>query len=581
VRLDPRLLPATGAARRELAGSVALGAVGGGLVVLQAWLLARVVAGAFLGGQALSALASVLVGLGVVAVARAAASFTGDALAARAAGRVRVDLRARLARHLLALGPSYATGERSGELGHTVVRGVEDTDAYVSRYVPQLALAVLVPLLVLAAVLAADPLSALVLAVTFPLVPIFMALLGTLAREQTRRQWLTLARLSARFLESIQGLATLKALGRAKDEADQLADHGERFRAATMSVLRVAFLSALVLELLATLSVAIVAVEVGLRLLYGRLAFREAFFVLVLAPEFFRPLRALGTSFHAGLSGREAADRIFAILGTPPAGSRPAERAASPVVTLAKGPPEIVFDDVCFAYDGAAVPAVEGVSFTAERGGTIALVGATGAGKTTLAHLLLRFLEPGAGAIRANGEPIASLDAEAWRRGVAWVPQRPRLFPGTIADNIRLGRPDAACADVLAAARRAHLDELLRDLPGGLETSVGEDGSGLSGGQLQRVALARAFLKDAPVLVLDEPTSQLDPQTEARLAESMAELRKGRTVLVVAHRLTTVFDADRIVLLSKGRVAEQGTHRELLATGGMYARLVAAYEGAA
>jgi ATP-binding cassette, subfamily C, bacterial CydD len=580
VRLDRRLVPAKGPARRDLAWSVALGAAGGGLVVLQAWLLAKVVAGAFLARESLPAVAPLLLGLGAVAVARAAASWMSDAIAARAAGRVRVDLRARLARHLLALGPSYATREQSGELAHTLVRGVDATDAYLSRYVPQLALAVLVPLLVLAAVLAADPLSALVLVVTFPLVPLFMALLGALARERTRRQWVTLARLSARFLESLQGLATLKALGRAKDEADALADHGERFRAATMGVLRVAFLSALVLELLATLSVAIVAVEVGLRLLYGHLAFREAFFVLVLAPEFFRPLRALGTSFHAGLSGREAADRIFAILGTPAAASPGRDGAPSPA-TFSKSPPGIAFDDVRFGYDGARAPAVDGVSFRVDGGTTLALVGATGAGKTTLAHLLLRFLEPDAGAIRADGRPIASVDAEAWRRGVAWVPQRPRLFPGTIGDNIRLARPDASHEEVFAAARRARVDEFLRELPRGLDTRVGEDGSGLSGGQLQRVALARAFLKDAPVLVLDEPTSQLDPETEARLAEGMAELRKGRTVLVVAHRLATVFDADRIVLLSAGQVAEQGTHRELLAAGGAYARLVSAYEGTA
>src|SRR5262249_13253522 len=281
----------------------------------------------------------------------------------------------------------------------------------------------------------------------------------------------------------------------------------------------------------------------------------------------------------AGLSGREAADRIFAILGTPAAPSRPTDGAPLPVEP-SKSPPEIAFDDVRFAYDGARAPAVDGVSFRVEGGATLALVGPTGAGKTTLAHLLLRFLEPDAGAIRADGRPIAGVEAEAWRGGVAWVPQRPRLFPGTIADNIRLARPDAASADVLAAIRRARVDELLRELPQGLDTRVGEDGAGLSGGQLQRVALARAFLKDAPVLVLDEPTSQLDPETEARLAESMAELRRGRTVIVVAHRLATVFEADRIVLLSSGRVAEQGTHRELLAAGGAYARLVAAYEGA-
>jgi thiol reductant ABC exporter CydD subunit len=572
-------------------------------VIGQAWLLASAITAVFLGGRDLHAAAPLLLGLTGAAALRAAAAWAQEVLAQRFSGSVRLAVRDRLLRRLLALGPRFASGERAGELANTLVGGVDALDAYLAQYLPQLALSALVPLLVWVAVLRADPLSALVLLLTFPLIPLFMWLIGGAAQERTRRQWVTLSRLAARFLDALQGLPTLRTFGRAGDEAESIARASEGHREVTMGVLRLAFVSALVLEALATLGTAVVAVEVGLRLLYARVAFREALFVLVLAPEFYRPLRALGAAFHAGMAGKEAAARIAEVLeaegplaapavgachpeGLRPARSRGVCPQGGPLVARpdraprGDSPPGIAFEGVRFGYDPARAPALDGFSLALPAGVTVALVGPSGAGKTTAAHLLLRFLEPGEGAITVDGSPLAALAPEEWRRRVAWVPQRPRLFHGTVRENVALARPGASNAELDEAAARARLDAALRALPRGWETPVGEGGERLSGGEAQRVALARAFLKDAPVLVLDEPTAQLDPESESAVVEAIEDLRRGRTVLLVGHRLTTVARADRIALVARGRVVEEGTPRQLGAAGRGYARLVAAWQGA-
>jgi ATP-binding cassette subfamily C protein CydD len=552
-------------------------------VIGQAWLLAAAISAVFLGGRDLQAVAPLLLGLAGAAALRAAATWGQEVLAQRFSGAVRLAVRDRLLRRLLALGPRFTSGERTGELANTLVGGVDALDAHLSQYLPQACLAGLVPLLVLLAVLRADPLSALVLLLTFPLAPVFMWLIGSAAQERTRRQWVTLSRLAARFLDALQGLPTLRAFGRAGDEADAIAKASERHREVTMGVLRLAFVSAFVLEALATLGTALVAVEVGLRLLHARIEFREALFVLVLAPEFYRPLRALGSAFHAGMAGREAAARIAEVLETEGPPCAPAIPRAEPEVPGAQArpaPPAIAFEAVRLVYGPGRTPALDGFSLVLPAGTTVALVGPSGAGKTTVARLLLRFLEPDGGAITVDGVPLGAMAPEEWRRRVAWVPQRPHLFHGTVRDNLLLGRPGASAAALEEAAARAHLDGVLRELPRGWETQVGEGGERLSGGQAQRLALARAFLKDAPVLVLDEPTAQLDPESEEAVVRAMDGLRRGRTVLLVAHRLTTVAGAERVALVAHGRVVEEGSPRHLASSGRAYPRLLAAWEGA-
>ncbi len=481
-----RIIPPRAGSRRGLALAVVLGAVAGALVVLQAALLSRVVDAVFLRGADLADVTPPLLGIAAVAVARAATTWGQEVAAHAFSARVREELRDRLVRTVLSRGPRYAAGERAGELQNTLVGGVESLDPFLAQYLPQTYLAGIVPLLVLVAVRQADPLSALVLLLTFPLIPLFMWLIGARAKASTERQWVTLSRLSARFLDAVRGLTTLKAFGRARDEADAIEEASDRYRRVTMGVLRLAFVSALALELLATLGTAVVAVEVGLRLLYGRMAFAEALFVLILAPEFYRPLRALGAAFHAGLAGREAAGRIDEVLAAHAPAVAPAVLSPTrvPRAHTARGaPPRLELDRVRVHYGEGRPPALDGASLTIEEGTTVALVGPTGAGKTTVIRLLLRFLEPDAGVVLADGRPLADRAPEEWRRRVAWVPQRPRLFHGSLLENLALARPGASREKVEEAAAAAHLESLIRDLPRGWDTAVGEGGERLSGGR--------------------------------------------------------------------------------------------------
>jgi ABC-type multidrug transport system fused ATPase/permease subunit len=337
----------------------------------------------------------------------------------------------------------------------------------------------------------------------------------------------------------------------------------------------------LALEMLATISTAIIAVEIGLRLLYGRLAFDEAFFILILAPEYYAPLRALGARFHAGTAGTASAQRIFEVLSCQPSAlsGRPlATNTAAPVWAYRHTPPTTEFTAVSYTYTDNERPALDGVSFTIRSGQKVALVGRSGAGKSTVAQLLLRFIAPPAGRIAVDGHDLNAIPPDDWRARIAWVPQMPYLFAVSVADNIRLARPDAPLADVVRAARQAHADGFVQALPDGYDTPIGERGARLSGGQAQRIALARAFLKDAPLLILDEATSNLDPETEADIQAVIRALMRDRTVLIIAHRLGTVIDADRIVVLDQGRVMQTGTHQELSARTGTYRQLVTAHE---
>ncbi len=595
MNLDKRLLRqgfagstrAARAARVDLFLTVGLGLLAGILLVLQARFLSRLVNRVFLGGGGLADVWSPLIALLVLALVRAGLNWAGQLFANRVAGRVKRELRERLSAHLLQLGPSYARGERSGELSNTITEGIEALDAYLSQYLPQLALAALVPLTILIFVFPLDPLSGVILLLTAPLIPVFMNLIGGLADSLSRRQWVSLGRMSAHFLDVLQGLTTLKLLGRSREQIQVIAQVSDRFRQMTMGVLRVAFLSALVLEMLATISTAIVAVQIGLRLLYGHLDFEQAFFVLLLAPEFYLPLRSLGARFHAGMSGVAAAQRIFEILEIKPPlqpGSSMGEGALA-AVTGGENARAIRLANVSFAYDDGQRPALRDLSLDILPGQKIALVGPSGSGKSTVAHLLLRFIEPDRGTITINGVPLDEIPAPAWRAQLAWVPQNPYLFHSTVSENLRLARPEATREEVIRAARQAHAHDFIQALPQNYKTLVGERGTRLSGGQAQRIALARAFLavqnwtalgRDVPLFILDEATANLGPEHERLIQASIEQLLRGRTALIIAHRLATVTRADRILVMDAGRIVEAGTHQALLQQDGLYRRLVMA-----
>ena len=542
VAFDRRLLRAAPATRGFVAACVVLGTLASLLVIAQAWLLADAVSGAFSEHQGLAQLRGVLALLLCVVLARAFIAWLTQLAASHGAVRAKSQLRTAL----LERTAEQADGPLAdaGEIATLATRGIDALDEYFARYLPQCALAVVAPLAVLAAVASQDWISALIIAATLPLIPLFMALVGATTRERMERQFRALQRLASHFLDAVAGLQTLKVFGRAKAQIAAVGEITDRYRRAAIATLRISFLSSLILELVALISVALVAVEVGLRLMGGGLGFHTALFVLVLVPEAYLPLRQLGASYHASAEGVSAAEQVSTHLEHP----RQARRARADVPDPRSN--ELVLERLTVSRRSREHPILDALSLTIEAQEVLAITGPSGAGKSTLLGVILGLIRPASGTLRIGGVALDELDLAAWRARLAWVPQRPHVFAGSVAENIRLGRPQASRGEVGRAAAAAGLGEVLAGRRG-LDTVLGDHGAGLSAGERQRIALARAFVRDAPLLLLDEPTASLDGETEEVVLEAVRELLPGRTTVLVAHRPSLVALADRVFSLER------------------------------
>jgi len=560
--VDRRLIGESRAARAHLRIAAALGVLSAALIVAQAALLAFVIERAAVHHAPLGSLRGELIALAAVLGARALSGGAFELSGRLGAVRVMSELRNRLVRRLLLIGPEQRPGtSRTGELAGTAVQGVDALEDYFAGYLPQLVLAAVVPVAVVAWVLTLDPLTAAILALTVPVLVAFMVLIGKGARAQARGRWRALALLGAHFLDVVQGLATLRAYGREQAQEKTLADVGERYRAETMSTLRIAFLSALVLELCAMIGTALVAATIGVQLVQGTLGLRAGLTVLLLAPELYAPLRMVGQQFHAGADASTASELIFKAIDSQSTLARPpaARRAALPAPDPGLAP--VRFQAVGYEYPQRPGPVLAGVELVLEPGRIAALVGPSGAGKSTIARLLMRLADPTEGRITCAGVDLRELDPEHWRARIAWVPQRPTLFAGTIAENIALYAPRAARGRIERAAAAANASEFIRPLPHGLDTLVGEGARRLSAGQAQRVALARAFLADRPLLVLDEPTAHLDEDSALAVRDAIGRLARGRTVLLIAHQLLLGELAHDVHAIHHGRLPSASEDR--------------------
>lgn len=553
--------------RKETALLLATAVAEGLLGVIGAFITARIIDAVVFRGFDLAAVLPWLLQLLAIAALKAVLGYVGAQIGFEAAARARQSLFARLLDHVAALGPVRLSGTATGDLATTLTDAVAGIEPYWRQWLPATATVAILPAAILLAVLPVDWRSATVFAVTLPLLPMFMVLAGRSAERANQRQWASMARLGGHLLDAVAGLADLVLLGAAKREAALVAKTADSYRRETMKVLRLAFLSALVLEFFATVSIAVTAVLVGFRLLWGEIAFVDGLTVLLLAPLFYAPLRTLGTERHARMEAVAAAERLAHFLSRPiPERSGGARFAAGKAVSIR-------FDNVSAGYGNGRL-ALDGISFEIHPGEQVAIVGESGAGKSTILSLIAGLLEPSAGSILIDGQSLASLDLDDIRHHIAFLPQRAFLFDATITENVAMGRP----GDVMAALKAARADDFVARLPNGLESRLGESGAGLSGGEAQRIMLARAFLVPAPLVLMDEPTAHLDTETEAAVSEAIASLSAGRTRLTIAHRLRTVETADRVLVLAGGRLVEEGTPAELKARGGAFASMLATLE---
>jgi len=564
---DRRLLQLVKQYPLPFIASILLATLGGIMLIGQTFLLSTIIDTLFLKRAAMGTIANLLALYGLASMLRAGFNWTSRNEANRGTLKIKQLLHRRVLRKISSLGPVYTGSQQSGKLSATILKGIESLDPYFSQFLPQLALSVLLPLTVLFAVFPVDMRSGFILLGTAPLIPLFMVLIGKAAQKATQKQWETLSRMSGNFLDALQGMTTLKLFGRSRERVRSITEISEAYRRATMKVLKVAFLSSLTLELVGAFGTAIIAVDIGLRIWSGTIAFLPALFVLLLIPDFYLPLRQLGTKFHAGMEGVSAADDIYMLLEKPEPNTAelPAPQEGFRYATL-----PIVFNAIGFSYKDDNSYVLKNVCCELKPGTITAITGPSGAGKTTFINLLLRFLEPREGSIMFGNTNLKNISREVWLQGVSWVPQHPYLFNATLRENLLIAKQNATEEQLKRAIAESSLEPFVNSLPQGLDTPIGEQGARISGGEAQRLSLARAFLHDAPLLVLDEPTSHTDPALEQELLLSMQRLIRGKTAVLIAHRLSTVRNADQILVFDNGAIVQSGTHLSLMKENGFY-----------
>lgn len=549
--------------------AVVCGLLAAAFTIAQAYFLSRVINNVFLFGLTFEQVKNLLFFFAAVSLLKAIFLFLQNVFSSNLIVGIKKNLRENLISNIVSLGPIKIKSERTGEIVNTLLSGIDKLEDYFSKFLPQLFLAALIPLMILFFVLPKDFLSAVIFIVTAPIISFFMFLIGSIAKKMNQKQWTTLSRMSAYFFDVLQGIPTLKLFNKTKDTLKKIEEITDIFRIKTLKVLRVAFLSALVLEVASTISVAVIAVAIGLRLLNGDFNFADALFILIIAPEFYLPLRQLGVSYHAGMEGVAAFERISSLIKT-----KHENQKTHFLEGELKSNSSIVFENVSYTYEDRNKPAVDSVSFVIEKGKVIALVGQTGSGKTTLMNILLGFIKPQSGKIKYCDTEIGELDLNVFRKKISWLPQNPHLFNSTLFENIKLSKEDANYEEVISAAKKAKIHSLISNLPKGYETKVSEAGSNFSGGEIQRIALARAYLRNADIICVDEPTSNLDVETEKEVMNDMFDLFHRKTILIIAHKLETIERADKIIVMKDGRIAGEGKHEELIMKSEYYKKLI-------
>lgn len=541
-----------------------------------AFLLSNIINSIFLTNKTLPEVMPLLLGFLLVAVLKLLLQFLEGSFSSSVIAYVKTSVREKIVAQIFDTGPLLLKSEQTGELANTIIKGVDKLEEYFTKFLPQLFSALLIPILILIFVFPIDLLTAIIFIVTAPIIPLFMYLIGNAAQKLNNKQWQSLSRMSAYFFDVLLGLQTLKLFNRTNETVSKIFDVTNSFRIKTMNVLRVAFLSALVLEVAATISVAVVAVSIGLRLLSGNFDFQEALFILISAPEFYLPMRKLGAGYHAGMEGVAAFERIKDLI----------PQEGTPIHTLKSEPASgmeftadysIEIKNISFTYPGREKPAVDDVTFSIERNKTTALVGLSGSGKSTIMNLLLRFFEPTKGTISIHNQNIWEVDAEVWRKNISWVSQNPHVFNNSILENIKIANESATEEEVIEAAKKARLHDRIMRLPQKYSSRLGEYGAKFSGGEVQRLAIARAHLRNSKILLVDEPTANLDPIVEEEILKDLFHLYEGKTTLVIAHRLNTIINANKIIVLKEGNLLDYDSHNNLMARDSYYKKMVESY----